>query len=104
MNNNEMKREFRKSKEWREFSKSLKAEKKVDALTLQPLRKGSLTHHMDLHPDNYTVLDPDHFECFNMKSHDFIHFIFNYYKKDRSVLERLKNILDKMVTLSGDAK
>lgn len=100
MNNNEMKREFRKSKKWREFSKSLKAEKKVDALTLQSLRKGSLTHHMDLNPEHYTVLNKDHFECFNMKSHDFVHFLYNYYKKDRSVLERLKKILDRMVELN----
>ena len=102
MNFNEMKKEFRKSKEWREFSKTLKAERKVDALTLAKLRKGSLSHHMDLNPDNYEKLDPDKFEALNMKSHDVVHFMYNYYKKDRSVLERLKNILDEIVELNNE--
>ena len=102
MNFNEMKKEFRKSKEWREFSKTLKAERKIDALTLAKLRKGSLCHHLDLNPDNYEKLVKDNFECLNMKSHDVVHFMYNYYKKDRSVLERLKNILDKMVELNNE--
>lgn len=102
MSFNEMKKEFRKSKTWKEFTKSLKEIRKVDALTKQKLRKGSLTHHMDLNPDNYTVLDPDHFECFNMKSHEVVHFLYIYYKKDPAIIDRLKDILHKMVLLNGD--
>ena len=102
MNFNEQKKAFRKTKAWREFSKALKAERKTDALTLAKLRKGSITHHLDLNPDNYEKLDKANFECLNMKSHDVVHFMYNYYKKDRSVLERLKNILDKMVELNNE--
>jgi len=102
MNFNEMKKEFRKSKEWREFTKALKAERKVDALTLQKLRKGSICHHLDLNPDNYNVLDKTNFEVLNMKSHDVIHFLYNYYKKDPSIIRRLQDILHKMVLLNGD--
>lgn len=102
MNFNEQKKEFRKTKEWREFSKSLKTERKVDALTLAKLRKGSLCHHLDLNPDNYDKLDPANFECLNMKSHDVIHFLYNYYKKDPEVLNRLKDILHKMILLNED--
>lgn len=104
MNFNEQKKEFRKSKAWREFSKELKEERKVDALTLAKLRKGSLSHHLDLNPDNYEKLNKEHFECLNIKSHDFIHFIYVYYKKDRSVLDRLKTILEKMITLNEGEK
>ena len=96
MNFNEMKKQFRKTKEWREFSKSLKTERKVDALTLAKLRKGSLCHHLDLNPDNYDKLDKANFECLNMKSHDVIHFLYTYYKKDPYILRRLEKILMKM--------
>ena len=102
MNFNEQKKEFRKSKAWREFSKELKEERKVDALTLAKLRKGSLSHHLDLNPDNYEKLDPTNFECLNMKSHDVVHFMYNYYKKDPAIIDRLKDILHKMVLLNGD--
>ena len=99
---NEMKKEFRKSKEWKEFTKALKEERKVDALTWQKLRKGSLSHHLDLNPDNYKVLDKANFETLNMKSHEVVHFLYNYYKKDPAIIDRLKDILHKMVLLNGD--
>ena len=99
---NEMKKEFRKSKEWKEFTKALKEERKVDALTLQKLRKGSMSHHLDLNPDDYKVLDKANFETLNMKSHEVVHFLYNYYKKDPAIIDRLKDILHKMVLLNGD--
>ena len=102
MNFNEQKKAFRKTKAWREFSKELKAERKVDALTLAKLRKGSLSHHLDLNPDNYEKLIKENFECLNMKSHDVVHFMYNYYKKDPAIVDRLKDILHKMVLLNGD--
>lgn len=102
MNFNEIKKEFRKTKAWKDFSKELKAERKVDALTLQKLRKGSLTHHMDLNPDHYQVLDKANFRTFNMKSHDVVHFLYNYYKKDPTIIDRLKDILNDMIYLNGD--
>lgn len=104
MNFNEKKKEFRKSKAWRDFSKKLKEERKVDALTLTKLRKGSLSHHLDLNPDNYEKLDKANFECLNMKSHDVVHFMYNYYKKDPAIINRLKDILCKMVFLNGGEK
>ena len=102
MNFNEMKKEFRKTKEWREFTKALKAERKIDALTLQKLRKGSTSHHLDLNPDNYKVLDKANFETLNIKSHEVVHFLYNYYKKDPAIITRLSDILHKMVLLNGD--
>lgn len=100
MNFNEMKKDFRKTRTWKEFTKELKEERKVDALTLQKLRKGSLTHHCDLRPEMYKDLNPFKFETLNMKSHDVIHFIYNYYRKDKTVLKRLETILEKMYLFS----
>ena len=102
MNFNERKKAFRKTKTWKDFTKELKAERKVDALTLAKLRKGSLSHHLDLNPDNYEVLDKANFECLNMKSHDIVHFMYNYYKKDPAIIDRLKDILHKMILLNRD--
>ena len=102
MNFNEQKKAFRKTKAWRDFTKELKAERKVDALTLAKLRKGSTSHHLDLNPDNYEVLDKTNFETLNIKSHEVVHFMYNYYKKDPAIIDRLKDILHKMVLLNGD--
>ena len=96
MNFNEQKKAFRKTKAWRDFAKELKAERKVDALTLAKLRKGCICHHLDLRPENYKDLSPYRFETLNMKSHDVIHFLYTYYKKDPYILRRLEKILMKM--------
>ena len=101
MNYNEMKKQFRQTKEWKEFRAKMK-ERKVDALTLSKLRKGWALHHLDLDALHYKDLSEHKFECLNNKSHDLVHFMYNYYKKDRSVLERLKNILDKMVEFNNE--
>lgn len=100
MNWNEEKKKFRQTKEWKCFREKMK-DRKVDALTLSKLRKGWSLHHLDLDAMNYGNLDEDHFVCLNNKSHDAVHFLYNYYKKDRKVLDRLKSILDKMIEING---
>lgn len=102
MNFNERKKAFRTTKVWKDFTKGLKAKRKVDALTLAKLRKGSTSHHLDLNPDHYEVLDEDLFETLNIKSHEVVHFMYNYYKKDPFIIDRLKAILHKMVLINGD--
>ena len=101
MNNNQMKKQFRQTKEWKCFREQMKEKKGGrDALTLQKLRKGWNLHHCDLDAANYRVLEESRFECLNNKSHDVVHFLFNYYKKDPSVIYRLEIILHKMVLLN----
>ena len=102
MNFNETKKEFRKTKEWKDFAKSLKAERKIDALTLAKLRKGCICHHLDLKPENYKDLTSHKFETLNMKSHDVVHFLYTYYKKDPYIIKRLQRILDKMVMYTNE--
>ena len=103
MNYNEMKKQFRQTKEWKEFRAKMK-ERKVDALTLSKLRKGWALHHLDLDAMHYGDLSEHRFECLNNKSHDVVHFLYNYYKKDTDILFRLKDILDRMVILNGEEK
>ena len=55
---------------------------------------------MDLNPDNYDKLIKENFVPLNMQSHEFIHWIYNYYRKDKDVINRLLTILEKMYILN----
>lgn len=90
------KRKFRATKEWKEFSKVIKAEQKIDPLTLNKLVKGCSCHHLDLHEENYTELKKEKFIVCNNFSHKCIHFFFTIYKRDKEVLKRLEKIMQEM--------
>jgi len=58
---------------------------------------------MDMCSDHYdNISTRDNFIPLNSKSHECVHFLFDYYKKDPAILDRLKDILDKMVILNSD--
>ena len=91
------KRKFRQSKEWktfRNFMKKLSGNK--DLITNKPLRKGFQVHHMDLREENYSILFPDNFICCNNLTHKVIHFLYTYYKTDPQIIDRLREVLEKM--------
>lgn len=89
---------FRKRKAWLDFRESFRKEK--DALTQSKLSKRFNLHHLDMNPLHYDDLTHrENFIPLNSKSHDLIHFLLPYYKKDPAILDRLKTILDKMVEL-----
>ena len=91
------KRKFRQSKEWktfRNFMKKLSGNK--DLITNKPLRKGFQVHHMDLREENYSILLPDNFICCNNLTHKVIHFLYTYYKTDPQIIDRLREVLEKM--------
>lgn len=96
------KSKIRRSAKWKKFRGYLKKKRKVDEITLSPLYKGFQVHHKDLHFENYAILNPDNFSTLNRKSHDFIHWLYNYYSKDKKVLDRIKNILDDMIELNKE--
>lgn len=95
--NRSKKQVFRGSKVWKDFRALKKEKDKVDAITLKPLYKGFHLHHIDMSEENYDKIEQeDNFVCLNKQSHDCIHFLFRYYVKDKLILERIKDILDKM--------
>ena len=96
--NSDMKKKFRGTKAWKTFRESFNKEK--DAITNMKLYKGWNCHHMDLNPDNYDKLIKENFVPLNMQSHEFIHWIYNYYRKDKDVINRLLTILEKMYILN----
>lgn len=89
---------FRKRKAWTEFRETFKKEK--DALTGSKLSKRFNLHHLDMDPSHYDDLTcRENFIPLNSKSHDLIHFMLPYYKKDPAIIDRLKDILDRMIEL-----
>lgn len=95
------KQKFRATAQWKKFRNFLKKNRKVDELTNSPLRKGWQLHHLDLDPKNYKTLLEENFSCLNIKSHDLIHFLYRYYEKDKTIINRLENILEKMYKINN---
>ena len=105
MNRSQKKKaEFRKSLKWKRFKKSMKRERKVDYITNYPLRAGWNLHHLDLNEKHYTdTSNRQHFMPLNRKTHDLLHFFYNYYKNDRSILIRLQYVLDAMIEINDNS-
>ena len=101
MKNSDKKSKFRASKEWREFRKRIfdKQEGK-DVITGKKLYKGYNVHHCDMSEANYDKLIEENFIAVNKTTHETIHALFRYYKKDPTVLDRLKTVLDRMNELN----
>lgn len=92
------KAEFRKTEIWKNFRKLFDG--KIDYITQKKLPKKYNLHHMRLDSRFYTDLNEDNFEPMLNSVHDFIHWLYGYYRKDKSILDRIKDILDKMVSLN----
>lgn len=76
--------------------------KGVDFITQKKLLKGYQLHHKDMRSENYAQLIPERFVCCNRKTHELIHFCFNYYKDDKDFIQRLQIILDEMCRFNND--
>lgn len=93
---------FRKSKIWLETRAKARRKTNVDYITKDPLVKLWNLHHLDMCPARYANVDDlTHFIPLNPKTHDMIHLLYNIYKKDKRVLDRVKKILDKMEELTN---
>ena len=73
-----------------------------DCITNKPLRNRWNLHHLDLREENYTVLKEERFRPLNSDTHDCVHFLYRYYKKDPFIIDRLRTILDLMVRMNED--
>ena len=104
MNDNQKaKKKFRNSSKWLKFRKHIanKFDNK-DVISGYPLRKGWNLHHLLLDNTKYEdITNEDNFIPLNKFSHKFVHWIYRYYEKDRTIMDRLKNILDRMLELNN---
>lgn len=101
--NQKKKRSFRNSKAWKSFKHVISVKQGgLDFITKAKLRKYSALHHIDLNPANYTDLsNENNFIFLNNECHKLVHYLYTYYKKDRELIDRLKNVLDLMVEVNG---
>lgn len=96
------KRAFRETDEWKEFRKEKFEETKVDYITQRRLQPKANLHHLDMSSENYEDLShPENFILLNKRTHQMIHMLYTYYKNDPWILDRIKEVLDKMVELNN---
>lgn len=75
--------------------------KSKDYITGNKLRKGFELHHMDLNPEHYENLDnKENFLCLNKLTHKMLHWLYNYYKNDKKVINRLVEVLERMCEIN----
>ena len=95
------KAKFRQTKEWKTFRiKIAEKQDNKDIITGKPLRKCYNCHHLDMSAENYDQLTEENFIALNKQTHETLHFLFRYYQKDPTVLDRLKTVLDRMNELN----
>ena len=101
MKNSEKKSKFRQTKEWKTFRiKIAEKQDNKDIITGKPLRKCYNCHHLDMSAENYDQLIEENFIALNKQTHETLHFLFRYYQKDPTILDRLKTVLDRMNELN----
>lgn len=100
-----MKSNFRNSKIWKAFRHQKNVEQKgIDPITKSKLRKGCNCHHKKLtsEEEEYSdISNPENYVMVNSSTHQTIHWLYGYYKKDPEILDRLKSLLDEMVEING---
>lgn len=95
------KRNFRKSRTWKNFRRGMYLlSGKIDMITGHRLHKGWQVHHRNLSDDKYEVLNSDDFLCCNNLTHKVIHWLWNIYKDDPSVIDRLRREMELMKELN----
>lgn len=98
------KTKFRASSIWKKWRHRIFVKDKgIDYITGKKLYAGCNCHHMDLREENYKNLeDENRFIMLNKKSHEFIHWLFTYWTKDKDIINRITNLLQEMETYSND--
>lgn len=97
------KRAFRNSAKWKKFKHFKNVEQDgLCYISLKKLLKGANLHHICLDENKYSdISKPENFVYLNKSLHEVVHVLWRYYKNDTEVLDRLKDVLDRMVILNA---
>lgn len=88
---------FRKTDAWHKWKAKCRLHTSRDFITKEPLCRNWNLHHLDLNVQRYDhITDMKRFMPLNPKTHEVIHEIFKWYRKDHKVLDRIKKTLDLM--------
>lgn len=104
MNDNQkLKSKFRNSKTWKQFRHKINVKQNgKDYITGAKLRKYANLHHCDLNVEHYDdISNEEHFVYLNNGCHDAVHYLWTYYKKDETVIDRLVEILNRMKEINN---
>lgn len=86
---------FRRTKAWKNWREYMReAQNGKCYITGSKLRKTSQLHHLD--PEHYDLLEQERFVFLLSSMHDTIHAIYRYYIKDKTVIDRIVEILERM--------
>lgn len=97
------KHKLRQSADWLKLKRRLIEEfGEIDFITGKPLIQGKMTcHHMDLNPANYAnYSNEENFILLNEGTHRLLHQLYNYYEQDEKILEKLKQVMDRMLSIN----
>ena len=75
----------------------------VDPVTKAPLRRGWNLHHCDMRKEFYNDFNPDKFLPLNNRTHEFIHWLYDYWRNDKGIMDRLKLVMEMMGRANGGA-
>lgn len=98
------KTKFRASSIWKKFRHQVHIKDKgIDYVTGKKLLAGCNCHHMDLREENYKDLDDiNRFIMLNKNTHKMIHWLYTYWVKDKDIINRITNLLERMEKYSND--
>ena len=89
--------EFRKSDVWHKLKAKCRLHTSKDYITKEPLCRNWNLHHLDLNVQRYdNTNDIKRFMPLNPKTHEIIHWLYKWYKKDHRIIERIIYTLEKM--------
>lgn len=89
--------DFRKTNAWHKWKAKCRLHTSKDFITKEPLCRNWNLHHLDLNVQRYdNITDMNRFMPLNPKTHEIIHELFKWYKKDHKVIDRIKKTLDLM--------
>lgn len=95
MNNSQKKkRNFRASKKWKAFRKTImQRQKGVDPITKSKLKGKWCLHHRHVSASDEEYCDiskSEEYVAILATTHKMLHFLYNYYKKDPLILNRIE--------------
>ena len=68
-------------------------QKGIDPITKHKLYKGWNLHHRHVTADTdeyQDISNEEHYVCLNKQTHEFLHWLYRYWKNDPEILERLE--------------
>lgn len=93
------KRSFRASKAWKLFRHKINVKQKgIDPITGAKLTKGCNLHHRHITSDEEEygdISNEEDFVMFNSMTHKALHWLYKYYQKDPSIMDRIEEEFSK---------